>query len=96
MPEDFNFQPISDLYVPSLLKSINIKKAIGPDFIILQLIKAFAYFFPKPLTVAINYSIRNRILTEEIKLTTVVPFGRGNLKKSEISNYRLVSLLNIF
>ena len=50
----------------------------------------------KPLTIAISNSRRHGIFSVEVKIASVVPIHKGKPNKNEISNYRLVSLLNIF
>ena len=49
-------------------------------------------FLAPILTIAINYSIENRVFSENAKVATVVPLDKGKPDKNEISNFRPVSL----
>ena len=49
-------------------------------------------FLAPILTIAINYSIENRVFSENAKVATVVPLDKGKPDKNDISNFRPVSL----
>ena len=66
------------------------------DKIPAKLVKLSKQFLLKPLTKAINSSIRNSVFPNKAKRATITPIDEGGKDKFSISNYRPVSVLNIF
>ena len=54
-----------------------------------------ADFLSKPLTVAIDNSLRQGIFPDEAKIASAATIDKGKPSKNDISNYRPVSLLHI-
>ena len=79
-----------------LPNQIDTKKAVGIDTIPPRFIKMASNFLVPILTTAINSSIENNLFPENAKVATVVPLDKGKPGKNDISNFRLVSLLNKF
>ena len=78
-----------------IIKSLNINKAKGPDGISAKFVKISADIIDCHTANIINEDISNNKFSENAKTATVTPiFKKGD--KTEIKNYRPVSLLNIF
>ena len=78
------------------LNEIDTKKVVGIDTIPHKFIKMASDVLAPILTTAINSSIENSVFPENAKVATVVPLDKGKPDKNDISNFRPVSLLNIF
>ena len=61
-----------------------------------KLVKLAVDFIAPILTKAINTSIEVNIFPENAKTATVIPLDKGKLDKNDISNFRPVSVLNVF
>ena len=79
-----------------LLKSLDIKKASGLDEIPPRLAKAASDKLPVLLSQTINNSLMNGIFQDAAKVAMVSPIDKKTDNKNKISNYRPVSVLNIF
>ena len=79
-----------------LLNEIDAEKAVGIDTILPKLIKMASNFLAPIFTTAISSSIKISVFPENAKVATVVPLDKGKPEKNDISNFRPVSLLNIF
>ena len=79
-----------------LLKSLDIKKASGLDKMPPKLVKAASDILSVPLSQAINNSLMNGIFPDAAKVAMVSPIDKKSDDKNKISNYRPVSVLNIF
>ena len=79
-----------------LLKSLDIKKASGLDEIPPRLVKAASDKLPVLLSQTINNSLMNGIFQDAAKVAMVSPIDKKTDNKNKISNYRPVSVLNIF
>ena len=92
----FSSKPTTVDNVKKLPNQIDTKKAVGIDTIPPRFIKMASNFLVPILTTAINSSIENNLFPENAKVATVVPLDKGKPGKNDISNFRLVSLLNKF
>ena len=79
-----------------LLKSLDIKKASGLDEIPPGLVKAASNKLSVQLSETINNSLMNGIFQDAAKLAMVSPIDKKTDNRNKISNYRPVSVLNIF
>ena len=79
-----------------LLKSLDIKKASGLDKIPPELVKAAPDILSIPLSLAINNSLMNGIFPDAAKVAMISLIDKKSDEKNKISNYRPVSVLNIF
>ena len=79
-----------------LLKSLDIKKASGLDKIPPKLVKAASDILDVRLLQAINNSLMNGLFPDGAKVAMVCPIDKKTDDKNKISNYRSVSVLNIF
>ena len=79
--------------VLDIIKSINVNKATGPDGVSPTMLREAGLSIVKPLTKLINLSLRTAIFPDSWKLAHVLPLHKKN-DKSEINNYRPISLLS--
>ena len=75
-----------------LLNEIDTKKAVRIDTIPPKFIKMASDFLAPILTTAINSTIESSVFPENAKVATVVPLDKGKPDKTDISNFRPVSL----
>ena len=94
--ERFPFKTVNESEIKDHLKNLDIKKASGIGTIPPKLIKLSADFLTPLLTKAINTSIGQNVFPENGKTASVIPLDKGKPNKSEISNFRPVSVLNTF
>ena len=81
--------------INQIIKSLNINVQKGPDGISAKFVKISADIIDCHIANIINKDISNNKFSENAKTTTVRPiFKKGD--RTEIKNYRPVSLLNIF
>ena len=84
---------LSPLEVESILKSLKLGKASGPDQINNRILKELAHSLSFPLCDLFNYSLSCGKVPELWKQANVTPiFKKGD--QSEVSNYRPISLLS--
>jgi hypothetical protein len=87
--------PITDAEVKGTISSMKNKTSSGYDGITSTILKLSADYISKPLTVSFNKSLTICIHPDRLKYTEVQPhFKKG--QKSQISNYRPISLLSGF
>ena len=79
--------------VESILKSLPLGKATGPDLINNRLLKELARPLSFPLCDLFNFSLSHGLVPEVWKQANVSPIHKKN-DPSEISNYRPISLLS--
>ena len=79
-----------------LLKNIEDKKAVGTDKVPPKLVKLSATVLSQPLTDALNNSISKIIFPDNAKVAFVSSVNKKSNDKNKVSNFRPVSVLNIF
>ena len=79
-----------------LFLDLNTKISTGEDKIPTKLVKLARNYLVKPLKNAINSSIRSSLFPNKAKRAVVTPLDKGGKDKTNISNYRPVSVLNVF
>ena len=92
----FKFDFVTKPYITTLLKNVDIKKATGVDRIPPKLVKLSANILSEPLTKTINDSLTMGIFPDAAKIAAVSPVDKVTDNKNRISNFRLVSKLNVF
>ena len=79
-----------------LLKNIEDKKVVGTDKVPPKLVKLSATVLSQPLTDALNNSISKIIFPDNPKVAFVSSVNKKSNDKNKVSNFRPVSVLNIF
>ena len=79
--------------VHDYIKTIDIKKATGPDGISPRLLKIADLAIVPSLTKLINCSLMNKKVPELWKKANVIPLHKKNIKE-DVNNYRPVSILS--
>ena len=92
----FLFKEISQTEIKKLFMELNTKTSTGEDKIPPKLAKLASEYLVKPLTDAINSSIRSSIFPKKAKRAAITPLDKGGKDKTSLSNYRPVSVLNVF
>jgi len=94
-PDTFQLKPTNPIEILNLLQDLENTSSQGPDNLPSAFIKSIAVFIAHPLSEIINHSYQQAIFPDELEVAKVIPiFKSGN--KSDPSNYRPISLLNIF
>ena len=81
--------------INTLLKSVNTKKATGPDNILSKLVKLSANVIDSHLCNIINKGLQNYSFPDAAKIASVRPIYKKKCRNT-IENYRPVSILNTF
>ena len=91
--DSFSFKRVSEENVLRQLENLDVKKSIGEDDIPPKILKLSRNVLCKPLTIAINSSIRNNCFPDRAKRAAITPIFKSE-DKTDKSNYRPVSILN--
>ena len=84
---------ITEKEIEDTIRSLNVNKACGPDFISHKVLRGVANTISKPLCIIFNRSLTEALFPDAWKVANVVPiFKKGD--KATVSNYRPVSLLS--
>ena len=70
---DFNIEPASVGQIKKIIKSLNPKKATGPDKIPVKIVKLAASIIDSHLTNIINNDLSNNAVLDSAKLASVRP-----------------------
>ena len=87
---------VSSEHVKKLLKNIDLKKSTGIDKILSKLVQLSAHILSTPLPNAISNGILKGKFPDDAKVTSVFPLDKHTDNKYSVSNFRPVSVLNIF
>ena len=94
LPNSYSFSIVSENKVLKYLNSLGINKATGLDDIPSRFVRYGASIIACPLTHVINLSLIQDVVLGDLKSARVVPlFGKSD--KTEVDNYRPVSILTI-
>ena len=88
--ENFFCKAVTPPEVENLINCLDTNKAAGIDTIPPKLNKIAADFLTPLLTVAINKIIEQNVLPDSPKITSVIPFDKGNQIKM---NFQIIDLL---
>jgi hypothetical protein len=94
LPDSFSFNIVSDSKVLKYLNMLSPKKATGLDGIPSRFVKDSAPIIAGPLSHIINLSLIQGVVPDDLKSARVVPLYKKN-DKTEVGNYRPVSILSI-
>ncbi len=91
---DFCFESIEDDLIVSLLKKLDVSKAIGDDGIPSSFLKVLFGFLSKPLTCIVNKSLTSGIVPQLWKKAIVTPLQKKR-NAAGMTNYRPISVLPV-
>ena len=86
--------PVSEDFIYKELCKLNPSKSTGTDNIPARFVKDAASVHTKPIVHIINLSIEQNVVRNDLKNARVVPLFKKN-KRSEVGNYRPVSVLSV-
>ena len=92
---NFELPKASPKGINKIIKSLNSKKATGPDKIPPKLIKLAANIIACHICNILNQSISSSVLPEEVEIANVRPVYKKG-KREKIKNYRPGSVLSSF
>lgn len=92
--KSFKLHTVSEQFVLNELSKLNCSKSTGLDDIPARFLKDAAPFIKIHITFLINSSIVNESVPNDLKSAKVKPLFKKN-SRSEVSNYRPVSILSI-
>ena len=87
--------PVDPQEIYNIIQSLKNTTACGVDQIPISVIKSVSKSISSPLASLINHSVANGIFPDRLKVAKVIPIYKSG-DKSQISNYRPISLLNTF
>ena len=79
-----------------ILRNTNSRKSTGPDKIPLKIVKTWANISDSHLTNIINGDLKRNGFSDSAKVASICPIFKGKGERTEIKNYRPVSILNCF
>ena len=89
---NFNFKPVSESDIHSIITNLNSKTSSGHDQISLILLKKLKNVLVTPITVIVNQFLKTGIFPDALKIAKILPvFKKGDTHL--IQNYRPISLL---
>lgn len=93
--DSFGLSKVKESDICKILKDLNAGKATGLDNLSARFVNDAAEIIACPLTNIINISIQHGVFPNDLKLARVIPIYKKN-NKTEVGNYRPVSILNVF
>ena len=92
--KEFKIEEAKVEQINKILRNINSRKATGPDKIPPKIVKMAANIINSHLTNIINSDLKRSAFSDSTKV--IRPIFKGNGERTEIKNYRPVSILNCF
>ena len=96
MKKEFKIEEAKVEQVNKILRNINSRKATGPDKIPPKIVKMSANIIDSHLTNIINSDLKRNAFSDSAKIASIRPIFKGKGERTEIKNYRPVSILNCF
>ena len=96
MKKQFKIEEARVEQVNKILRNINSRKTTGPDKIPPKIVKMSANIIDSHLTNIINSDLKRNVFSDSAKVASIGPIFKGKGERSEIKNYRPVSILNYF
>ena len=90
----FKLTTTTEEEVYKIIKNMKTNSACGPDLISAKILKKYAEYLVTPLTHLFNCSLANGIFPSKLKAANVTPIFKAG-QKSDPSNYRPISVLNV-
>ena len=94
--DKFVFKNVDEPEIKNLLSQMDVNVSTGEDKIPPKLVKLAKKNLVKRLTKAINISINSSVFPKMAKRAAVSPLDKGGKDKTAITNFRPVSVLNVF
>ena len=91
--QQFDFKLVNRNDVLAAIDSLNSKTSSGFDGLSTIMLKSVKYEVCDSLTLIINQSLTTGLFPEKLKIAKVIPLHKGD-DKSDISNYRPISMLS--
>jgi hypothetical protein len=91
----FKFHMVNSNDIAKVIKSMKNKGSTGFDGISNKIVKHLSEGLIGPLSYIVNVSLSSGYVPEELKIAKVIPLYKSG-KTNDFSNYRPISLLNIF
>jgi len=92
-PSSFMLFPTTSNETLNIILNLNSPSSQGNDQLSSVLLKSIAHVIANPLSIIINHSFINASFPDSLKIAKVIPIYKSG-SKSDISNYRPISLLN--
>ena len=83
---------VSSMHIVNEIKKLRIGRAAGPDNIPITVVRDVGDIVVKPLTMILNSSLENGIVTDIWKLAKVIPIFKLEVNR-DVNNYRPISLI---
>ena len=96
MKKEFKIEEAKVEQINKILININSRKATGPDKILSKIVKMSANIIDSHLTNIINSNLKRNAFSDSAKVASIRPIFKGKGERTEIKNYRPVSILNYF
>jgi len=94
-PESFYIEPTDTVEITSIVNGLKINSSPGYDEVSPKTVKLVIQWIVQPLANICNQSLTSGVFPHKMKIAKVIPIHKSD-DKSEISNYRPISLLPLF
>ena len=94
-PNSFQLTPTTPQEILNLLLELDKSASQGPDNLPASFIRSIATYIANPLSIIINHSFSHAVFPDDLKIAKITPIHKSG-PKSDPSNFRPISLLNIF
>ena len=94
--KEFKIEEAKVEQINKILRNINSRKATGPDKIPPKIVKMSANIIDSHLTNIINSDLKRNAFSDSAEVASIRPIFKGRGERTEIENYRPVSILNCF
>ena len=96
MKKQFKIEEAKVEQINKILRNINARKAAGPDKIPPKIVKVSANVINSHLTNIINSDLKRNTFSDSARVASIRPIFKGKGERTEIKNYRPVSIINCF
>ena len=96
MKKEFKIEEAKVEQINKILRNINSRKATGPDKIPPKIVKMLANIIDSHLNNIINSGLKRNAFSDSTKVASIRSISKAKGERTEIKNYRPVSILNYF